>query len=52
MVEQGYVTSLSGARVPVAPDTICLHGDQPNAVAFAKALRNAFSERGIQVGAP
>jgi UPF0271 protein len=52
MVEAGYVTSLSGKRVAVAADTICLHGDQPGAVAFAKALRKAFAERSITVGAP
>jgi UPF0271 protein len=52
MVEEGYVTSLSGKRVPVAADTLCLHGDQPGAVAFAKEIRKAFSERGISLGAP
>ena len=52
MIEQGYVTSLSGRRVPVAADTLCLHGDQPGAVAFARALRQAFSEKGISIAAP
>jgi len=52
MIEQGYVTSLSGKRVPVAADTLCLHGDQPGAVRFAQALRKAFAERGISVAAP
>lgn len=52
MVEGGAVTSLSGKRVPVAPDTLCLHGDQPGAVRFAKALREEFSRRGIEVAAP
>jgi len=52
MIEQGYVTSLGGKRVSVAADTLCLHGDQPGAVAFAKALRQAFSERGISIAAP
>jgi UPF0271 protein len=52
MIEEGYVTSLSGKRVPVAPDTLCLHGDQPGAVTFAKKLREAFKERGISVAAP
>jgi UPF0271 protein len=52
MIEEGYVTSLSGKRVPVAADTLCLHGDQPGAPAFAKALRRAFSERKISVAAP
>jgi UPF0271 protein len=52
MVRDGYVTSLSGKRVPVAPATLCLHGDQPGAVAFAKALRAAFKSHNIEVKAP
>jgi 5-oxoprolinase (ATP-hydrolysing) subunit A len=52
MIEQGYVTSLSGKRVAVAADTMCLHGDQPGAVAFAQHLRKTFSEKGITVAAP
>jgi 5-oxoprolinase (ATP-hydrolysing) subunit A len=52
MIERQAVTSLSGKTVNVAPGTLCLHGDQPGAVAFARALRRAFSERGIEVRAP
>jgi UPF0271 protein len=52
MIEGGYVTSLSGKRVPVAADTLCLHGDQPGAVLFAQTLRKTFTERGISVAAP
>jgi len=52
MVEGGYVTSLSGKRVPVAADTLCLHGDQPGAVAFAKRIRAVLAERNISVAAP
>jgi UPF0271 protein len=52
MIEEGIVTSLNGKRVPVAPDTLCLHGDQPGAVTFAKKLRETFKERGISVAAP
>ena len=52
MIEGGYVTSLAGKRVPVAADTLCIHGDQPGAVAFAKALRKSFFERGISIAAP
>jgi 5-oxoprolinase (ATP-hydrolysing) subunit A len=52
MIEEGYVTSLGGKRVTVSADTMCLHGDQPGAVAFARKLREAFKERGISVAAP
>ena len=52
MIEEGYVTSLGGKRVPVAADTLCLHGDQPGAVTFARKLRETFKEKGISVAAP
>lgn len=52
MIEEGYVTSLSGKRVSVAADTLCLHGDQPGAARFAGELRNAFKAKGISVAAP
>ncbi|TAK81605.1 MAG: LamB/YcsF family protein [Betaproteobacteria bacterium] len=52
MVETGYVTSLSGKPIPVSADTLCLHGDQAGAVVFAKAIRKAFKEKGIDIAAP
>ena len=52
MIEEGTVVSLNGKRVPVAADTLCIHGDQPGAASFARALRQAFSERKISVAAP
>jgi UPF0271 protein len=52
MVEEGTVISLNGKRVPVVADTLCLHGDQPGAVAFAKEIRKTFSDRGIKLVAP
>ena len=52
MIERGIVTSLAGKTVTVAPGTLCLHGDQPGAVAFATALRAAFVERAITLKAP
>jgi 5-oxoprolinase (ATP-hydrolysing) subunit A len=52
MVQKRFVKSLSGTPIPVSADTLCLHGDQPGAVAFAKAIRKTFSEHGIVVAAP
>jgi UPF0271 protein len=52
MIEEGTVISLNGKRVPVAADTLCLHGDQPGAVVFAQTLRKVFTEKGISVAAP
>lgn len=52
MVEKGVVLSRRGARVPVAAGTMCLRGDQPGAIPFAKALRLAFAERVLAFAGP
>jgi UPF0271 protein len=52
MIDDGVVVSLSGKRVPVSAGTLCLHGDQPGAVAFATALRKTFAEKNIRLAAP
>jgi UPF0271 protein len=52
MIERGIVRSLEGVDVPVTAGTLCLHGDQPGAVAFARALRATFADHGIVVEAP
>ena len=43
----GEVRSASGARVRLAVDTICLHGDNPSALANARAVREALQAAGI-----
>jgi len=52
MIEKRFVTSLSGKPIPVSPDTLCLHGDQPGAVVFAQAIRSVFAQRGVAIAAP
>lgn len=49
MVTEGRVTAVDGTDVEVRADTLCIHGDQPGAVVFAKSIREAFSQAGIQV---
>lgn len=49
MVQEGKVRAVDGSDVPVKADTLCIHGDQPGAVVFAKAIRSALEEAGIQV---
>jgi len=36
--------------VNVRADTLCIHGDQPGAVTFARAIREALRAEGIEVG--
>jgi UPF0271 protein len=49
MIRDRCVTAIDGTRVPLAVDTICLHGDTPGAVAFATRLRAALLAAGISV---
>lgn len=49
MVTEGKVTAVDGTDVEVRADTLCIHGDQPGAVVFAKAIRAACEQAGIEV---
>jgi len=52
MILEGRVRALDGSDVAVEPDTICLHGDEPGAVAFARELRGLLARLGVAVGPP
>lgn len=45
MTKEGFVTSTGSKQIPVIADTICIHGDGKHAVAFAKAIQNAFKSK-------
>ena len=46
-VRAGAILSNGGAEIPAACDSICLHGDGPEAVAIARAVRAAMEAEGI-----
>ena len=50
MVFEGVVRSASGKDVAVKADTLCVHGDQPGAVAFARRIREELSREGVTIG--
>jgi UPF0271 protein len=43
------VTTTSGKRIPIQIDTICVHGDEPSAVAMARAVRAKLETNGIAI---
>ncbi|MBU3724145.1 MAG: LamB/YcsF family protein [Burkholderiaceae bacterium] len=47
MVTEGHCISVNGQSIALRADTVCLHGDQPDAVAFATALRAALAARQV-----
>jgi len=51
LVRQGSVLSVDGAEVPLAAETVCVHGDGAHAVEFARDIRAALAQCGIAVRA-
>ena len=45
------VRTIDGAELAVAADTLCLHGDNPNALGVARAVREALERAGVSVQA-
>ena len=47
IARSGEVVAVDGSIVPVAADTICVHGDLPGAAARAHAVRAALDRAGM-----
>ncbi len=52
LVREGLVIARTGERVSLRMDTLCLHGDRPDAVHFAQALRKTLQDEGVNIHAP
>jgi UPF0271 protein len=48
----GEVSTVTGDRIGLRVDTLCVHGDTPDAVHAAHAIRSALGEAGWQLAAP
>jgi UPF0271 protein len=51
IVQRGVVRTAGGVEIPIMGETVCLHGDAPEAVAFAERLRKELAVAGIAVKA-
>ncbi len=51
MVREQRVRAVDGRWVPLNAQTICLHGDGPHALAFARRIRERLDAEGIVVAA-
>lgn len=49
LVGEGTVTAIDGSTVAVTAETICVHGDSPDAVTIARAVRGALAGARIDV---
>lgn len=49
MVKEGKVESINGKDIDLVPQSICIHGDNPEALAFAKNIREALEKEDIEI---
>ncbi|MCD7743964.1 MAG: 5-oxoprolinase subunit PxpA [Lachnospiraceae bacterium] len=49
MIKEGTVTAITGKEIPAEADSICIHGDNPAAVAFARSIHDALQTEGIRI---
>jgi 5-oxoprolinase (ATP-hydrolysing) subunit A len=52
LVTHGEVVASDGSRVPIAFETLCLHGDTPGAPVLAARIREELRALGVSVSAP
>jgi UPF0271 protein len=49
MVVNNTITSRSGKKIPCKLHSLCVHGDEPTAVALARSVREALESAGVQL---
>src|ERR1700704_6037425 len=52
MLREGKVDSVDGVDVDVRAETVCVHGDTPGAVDFARVLKSRLEKEGVTIRAP
>ena len=48
MLRDGAVRTVSGALLALRVDTVCVHGDNPQAIALTRALRTRLEAEGVE----
>ncbi len=46
---EGCIEAINGERIELAAQTLCVHGDNPEAVAMVRDIRRELAERGLEV---
>ena len=47
LVREGVVEAVDGSLAKVEADSICVHGDSPDAVEMARAVRRVLADAGV-----
>jgi UPF0271 protein len=51
MVTTGRVQAVTGKEIALQADSVCVHGDNPHALAFVKKIRAALEAAGVEIKA-
>ncbi|VBB09803.1 glycoside hydrolase/deacetylase beta/alpha-barrel [Lucifera butyrica] len=51
MIKEGVVLSRQGVDIRIQADTVCIHGDGPHALVFARRIREVLENSGVSVQA-
>ncbi|HLG39423.1 MAG TPA: 5-oxoprolinase subunit PxpA, partial [Chitinophagaceae bacterium] len=49
IIKDGTVTTVSGKQIPIAAETICIHGDGKHAIEFARSIYGALTGNKIAI---
>lgn len=49
MVKKGKIESITGEDINIQADSICVHGDNPKAVAFVETIQNTLNNENVEV---
>lgn len=49
MVTEGKVQAITGEDIPIRADSICVHGDNPEAIELVKRIRSALEDAGVAI---
>lgn len=52
MLTEGKVSAVDGTEVAITASTVCVHGDNPQAVAFVRKLRERLEREEVMIAAP
>jgi UPF0271 protein len=49
MVTEGEIVSRNGKRIPCKVDSLCVHGDEPTAIALAAQVKKGLEAAGVRI---
>ena len=52
MITERTVSTVQGPAIAINPGTICIHGDGPHAIEFARTINNKLVTSGVGLAAP